>query len=136
MTNVVKYAIIIIGLRVSQGGNEMASKTKQAQAVKILGTADRMSWSSKKGTFTAKRGFFYTHGNTAEKFAAGLAKQIPGFELVEAYEHWASWPKDSYWVVEFKADGEAAVERLEAILAEKNLIWSEVWESTRRGLAS
>jgi len=117
--------------RIRERKREATMKVKEVQAVKILGSADRMSWSSKKGTFTAKRGFFYTHGNTAKKYADKLATEVPGFELVEAHEHWAAWPKDSYWSVEFRADGKAAAEKLGSVLAEKDLDWAEVWEETR-----
>lgn len=54
------------------------------------------------GTITAKRGFFYRHGMSAELLAEKIKKALPEAIIIEAYEHWAAWPKDSYWVVKFK----------------------------------
>ena len=55
----------------------------------------------RKGIFTFKRGFFYTHGQSAYKIAEKI-KQALNAEVVEVLDDWQSWPKDSYFVVKFK----------------------------------
>lgn len=61
-----------------------------------------------KGIFKFRRGFFYTHGYTSEKFAASIAEKLGkagfAFMVIEHHEHWASWPKDSYWEVSGKIE--------------------------------
>lgn len=60
---------------------------------------------SRKGrTYSVKRTFFYTHGCTADKIAAAIRRALPEARIVEAREHWNSWPKDSYWLVRFELE--------------------------------
>jgi hypothetical protein len=60
----------------------------------------------KDGSFSLKKGFFYKHGLTAEKHAAKVEDQFKKlgveFELIEAYEDWSSWPKDSWMTAKFR----------------------------------
>jgi len=55
----------------------------------------------KDGTFSGWFGFFYRHGATADGHAARVVKAIPAATILEAYEDWQAWPKDSYFKVRF-----------------------------------
>ncbi len=86
----------------------MAQLTASKMA-EMLSTVGQLSKS--KGLFVARRGFFYTHGYTAEKFAASvkaeLAKQGVEINVVETGEVWkpfkgsASVAQSSHWFVKF-----------------------------------
>ncbi len=55
----------------------------------------------KDGTVEVKKSFFYTHGQTAEKWAENVKRAIlaTGFSVeVEGYQDWNAWPKTSYFV--------------------------------------
>ena len=60
----------------------------------------------KDGSFYLKRGFFYRHGLTAEKHVERIVKQFKElgveYELLDSYEDWNAWPKDSWMVAKFK----------------------------------
>ncbi len=60
----------------------------------------------KDGTFSARRTYFYRHGQTADKFADEVSVAIfdAGFKFtqVDLEDHWAQWPKDSYFQVRFR----------------------------------
>ena len=73
-------------------------KTTEVKAA-LGSVADTVA--KRNGVFIAKRTFFYTHGVTPKKVAEAVQKQIPQAEIIEAAEHWNSWPKDSYWEVRF-----------------------------------
>jgi hypothetical protein len=70
------------------------------------------------GTISAKRGFFYKHGQTSEGFANKVIKTITGISLVEHFEDWNAWPKDSWFVVKFKIDRPITIE-------DENNEWSD-----------
>ena len=60
---------------------------------------------SKNGVWTIKRNFFY-RGKESENVFAEEAKAIlkeKGIEIgiIKAEENWNTWPKESYWLVEF-----------------------------------
>lgn len=56
---------------------------------KLVGIVDTVS---KRGdTFTARRGFFYTHGNSSDKIAAAIQRLIPGAVIVDHEEIWKSF---------------------------------------------
>jgi hypothetical protein len=48
-----------------------------------------------------RRGYFYTHGVTAESFADAVVKRLTAaglsVELVNCGDHWHAWPKDSFF---------------------------------------
>lgn len=62
----------------------------------------------KNGNYIARWGFFYTHGKTSEKFAAGVKANIPNAEIVDHGEVWkpfrggATVSQGSHFYVEFK----------------------------------
>lgn len=66
---------------------------------------DKLSF-KKDGSIVAKRGYFYRHGMTADKVASNLTSQLlsQGIEInvIETYDDWKPWPKDSNLVVVFK----------------------------------
>ena len=56
----------------------------------------------KNGDVEVKKGYFYCHGNTADKWAARVEADLKaaGVKFVNVYgrDDWAVWPKDSYFV--------------------------------------
>jgi len=55
----------------------------------------------KNGSLSAKRSCFYTHGNTADKWAAKVAAELTAAGIsahVYGQDAWAAWPKTSYFV--------------------------------------
>jgi hypothetical protein len=71
--------------------------------------ADSVSY--RKGIFTARRGFFYTHGYTAEKFVANIRRQVPGAQVLTSGEVWKNFSgraplnKQSHWFATFTVKG-------------------------------
>jgi len=61
----------------------------------------------KGGTVELRRGFFYTHGCTAEMWANSVVLNCAAcdinVELVTQHENWNEWPKDSYFSATVKA---------------------------------
>ena len=64
--------------------------------------ADSIAWSGKYQEYIAKRGYFYRHGMTADKFAQAIKQLIPEAIITKADDHWHPWPKDSWFEVRFK----------------------------------
>ena len=66
---------------------------------------DKISF-KKDGTILAKRGYFYRHGASPEKMADTLVASLKAegieIEVVDKYDDWKPWPKDSNLVVIFK----------------------------------
>lgn len=66
--------------------------------------------SKNKGTYKAKKSYFYTGGMTPEKLAEGIKKVFPDAEIINKGNQWrpfcggavAGGSKDSYMWVEFK----------------------------------
>lgn len=58
---------------------------------------DRVIFS--KGTVKMRFGYFYRHGQTADKKAEEVKKALPIVEILSVDDHWAVWPKDSYFEV-------------------------------------
>lgn len=55
----------------------------------------------KDGTVTAKRGYFYRIGTTAESWAEKVAAELVAAGIsadVCSQDAWAAWPKTSYFV--------------------------------------
>lgn len=90
---------------------QMSALQKVKQALETHGYADSIG-RTKSGTVVARRGFFYTHGNTADKYReaveAALKKAGLKYQIVDAYEQWrpfrggASIAASSHWGVEIK----------------------------------
>ena len=61
-----------------------------------------------KGVVTVRRGFFYTHGRTAEGLKNEVFKAFPDAEVVDCGQVWksfrggASVASQSHWFVKFK----------------------------------
>lgn len=55
-----------------------------------------------KGAYVVRRGFFYRHGRTVDQMEQQLEQALPGASVIEAEEHYNTWPKDSYWEVIFR----------------------------------
>lgn len=53
------------------------------------------------GSVTARGSYFYRHGGTAEKFAAGVTLSVPGCRVISFADEFAHWPKTSYFAVRF-----------------------------------
>jgi len=89
----------------------MATTLKQVRE-KII-TAD--SHSVKAGVFTIRRGFFYTNGYTAEKFAQRVKEAFPTAVILESGEIWkpfrggASVASQSHWFVKFSVPEKVAI---------------------------
>ena len=63
----------------------------------------------KDGTFEARRGYFYTHGLTAEGLGDAVKKLIKGAVILECPNRWNPWPRDSYFKVIFKIEEPVSV---------------------------
>jgi len=85
-----------------------------------------------KGTYNARWGFFYTHGMTAGKRAQEVTDNCPWATVVNSYQHYAQWPKDSYFEVEFAVENpDSARDVVGAWLAENTdynaaTLWEEM----------
>ena len=66
--------------------------------------AEHLSFS--KGIFTWKKSFFYTFGNSADKYATRIQKLLGEsgirIKILETTDGRKSWPKISYFIVKFK----------------------------------
>jgi hypothetical protein len=60
----------------------------------------------KDGSVSVKRPFFYRHGFSSERFKSRILEVFPNAEIVESYEKYQNWPKESYWLVRFKLRAE------------------------------
>lgn len=81
-------------------GQEMKRKMREA------GFHADAFMAKKDGTFEVRAGYFYTHGRTAEKFAAQVMaaaeKAGLGCVILDAENRWRSWPKTSFFWVRFR----------------------------------
>jgi hypothetical protein len=79
-------------------------KLKEVFETEFLGI-DKLSF-RRDGTIIAKRGYFYKHGNTPDKIADNLKTKLEAhgltINIVNTYDDFKPWPKDSNFVVEFK----------------------------------
>lgn len=77
---------------------------KNAMENYVLGI-DSISF-KKDGTILGKRGYFYRHGQTPESTANDLKNSLikHGIEIdvIDSYDDFKPWPKDSNFVVIFK----------------------------------
>ena len=66
---------------------------------------DKISF-KRDGTILAKKGYFYRHGLSPEKMAETLKNSLNAegieIEVIDKYDDWNAWPKDSNMVVVFK----------------------------------
>ena len=78
-------------------------KAKVVEELEKAGFSTDHITAHKDGSFTWKRSFFYTHGNSARKLAMRMKEALP-ITIVEAYDDWKEWPKTSYFVVRFRTN--------------------------------
>jgi hypothetical protein len=83
-----------------------ADKKKLKNAFENVVTGiDKLTF-KKDGTIEGKRGYFYRHGQSPEKVAeqlkAALAKEGIEIRIVNTFDDFKPWPKDSNFVVVFK----------------------------------
>jgi hypothetical protein len=82
--------------------------------VEELISADTLSL--RNGVFTARRGFFYSGGVTAQAYAAGVIAAVPGAVLLDCGSKWtvfrggASCANQSHWWVKFTVGPVAAID--------------------------
>lgn len=60
-----------------------------------------------KGIFKFKDFFYYKHGKTAESFKVKIVKElnklgINSIDVIDYFERWQAWPKDSWFEVSIK----------------------------------
>jgi hypothetical protein len=71
----------------------------------VVTGVDKLTF-KKNGTIEGKRGYFYRHGQSPEKVAeqlkSALLSQGVEIEIVDAYDDFKPWPKDSNFVVVFR----------------------------------
>ena len=69
-------------------------------------SADKIIF-QRNGNIKAKRFYFYTFGNTAEKFADKIRNSLREcgieIEIVDKSDNWNAWPKNSWFEVIFRA---------------------------------
>jgi hypothetical protein len=81
--------------------------TKQVRE-KLSGLVDSVS--QKNGVFTVRRGFFYTHGGSAERLAAAVKAAFPDATVLDSGEKWTSFrggatvANQSHWWVKFQVE--------------------------------
>lgn len=80
---------------------------KQVQE-NIIGVVDEVT--KYKGVFTARLGYFYTRGRTANDLVQKVLKSYPQANIVDSGNYWASFKggaslaKSSHWFVKFTLD--------------------------------
>lgn len=101
--------------------NESLNEGDEVQPEKIMSAAQKKALKNvfentitgvdkitfkRDGTIVAKRGYFYRHGmdenKMADKLVASLKAEGIEIEVVDKYDDWNAWPKDSNMVVVFK----------------------------------
>jgi hypothetical protein len=83
-----------------------ADKKKLKTAFETVVTGvDKLTF-KKNGTIEGRRGYFYRHGQSPQSVAEALKKALStqGIEIqiVDSYDDFKPWPKDSNFVVVFK----------------------------------
>ena len=64
--------------------------------------------SKKAGVFTARRGFFYTHGRSEKDLVQRIKEKYPKAKIIDSGEQWTSFrggapiERQSHWFVKFK----------------------------------
>jgi hypothetical protein len=73
----------------------------------LLGHFDSVTKKLSNHNWIARRGFYYRHGNTTEKYIEIVKKAFPNAVIVDSGEVWkafrggASLANQSHWYVEF-----------------------------------
>jgi len=93
---------------------------------KLSGIADMVS--AKGNVFTARLGFFYTHGYDADKMAARIVAAIPGAKVIDKGEVWkpfrggAGIAQQSHWWVRFEVPATSMMVSSELLKIAKSLM--------------
>ena len=88
-------------LRKAEGTPTALTPTQRKSIRQRLG-ANRQFSIGRDGVVTVKHGYYYRHGMSADLFARSIQKVIPEAVILDQGDHWAAWPKDSYFWVKFK----------------------------------
>lgn len=81
------------------------NKVSKLEEMKSAINADSIS--IRKGIYTARRGYFYSMGGSADKFAARVQAAFPSAHIIEKGDHWtpfnggASLARSTHWFVKF-----------------------------------
>ena len=101
--------------------NDFLNESEEVSVDKILTSADKKKLKNafesvvtgvdkltfkKDGTIEGRRGYFYRHGQSPQSVAEGLKKSLSSqgieIQIVDSYDDFKPWPKDSNFVVVFK----------------------------------
>jgi hypothetical protein len=82
--------------------------TKQIKEILLGKGIDRVI-AKKDGSFEARRGYFYRHGQTAAGLAELVKSAIPNAQILESNDRWNTWPHDSYFQVIFRISAEKII---------------------------
>lgn len=89
--------------------------TTKLTATAVGETLHASTCSLRAGVYTARWGFFYSHGRTAETAVQRVLATFPHAHVVDSGEVWkpfsggAPTAKQSHWWVKFTLDGSAVV---------------------------
>ena len=78
----------------------MDKKTKVRSALLMFGKVI----CRKDGSFTIKKGYFYSHGMTADKLAEQVKGALPRAKIISRRDHFNAWPKQSWFQVDFTVE--------------------------------
>lgn len=53
-------------------------------------------------TVTVRDSYFYRHGRTTDRLVSKVKTAFPQARIVDSGDHWAEWPKLSYYYVRFE----------------------------------
>ena len=79
---------------------------KPLKATEMETMLDQRGITRKGNVYTIKRGFYYANGNSAYKIWDRVEARLSNlgfkFRLVDRQDVWATWPRDSYFLVKFE----------------------------------
>jgi hypothetical protein len=105
------------------------TNAKAPKAVEVKDTLSAFQVTLRKGIYTARKGFFYTNGYTAENFVAKVLKHYPEAQILDSGEIWTPFIGDapvarqSHWFVKFTLEGRVGI----TIRAEERVIRAAVF---------
>ena len=117
----------------------MSSKARVKNSVRIIAAqanADKCI-AHKDGTWSIKHSYFYSHGNTPQKWADKVVRVFEDtVEVIEARDAYANWPKTSYFVAQVRVvDGAAIVAQAEAYAEAHGMTFAEAVTEARAHFA-
>jgi hypothetical protein len=99
--------------KINEAGDVSVDKITSPAEKKALKSAfeevvtgiDKLTF-KKNGTIEGRHGYFYRHGNSPESVAKKLQSSLQSknieIEIIDSYDDYRPWPKDSNFVVVFK----------------------------------